>query len=149
MISKGKSQPPKKLKTGKEENEVIFFSSKDLVGVHNLDNEPIVVSMTIAKHPIKHILVDTRRSTDVLLYDVFVCMSLSMEMLRPRSTPLVTFNGESVEIEGEVTLSITIETLPQTKMMFITFTMVSIPSAYNVILGHPRLNQLDAMVSTK
>ena len=70
-------------------------------------------------------------------------------MLRPILTPLIAFNRESIEVEGEVTLSITIETLPQTKMVFITFTMVNISSAYNIILGRPGLNQLDIMISAR
>ena len=105
-------RPPKKPKIGKEKNEVISFLDKDSVKVHNLNNEPIIISMMIAKHPIKYIFVDIESSTDVLRYNAFVRMSLSMEILRPSLALLVTFNGESVEVDGEVTLPITIETLP-------------------------------------
>jgi len=30
-----------------------------------------------------------------------------------------------------------------------TFTIVRLPSAYNMILGHPGLNMLDTVISTK
>ena len=85
---------------------------KDLVEVHNLNNETIIIFMMIAKHPVKCILIDIGSSIDVLLYDAFVCMNLSMKVLRPSSAPLVTFNGESIEVEEEVTLSVTVRTLP-------------------------------------
>ena len=149
MISRGVSQPPKKLKIGEEGNEVVLFLGKDLVRVYNPGNESIIVSMMVAKHPVKCILVDIGSFIDVLLYDVFVCMSLSMEMLRPSSAPLIAFNGKSLEVEEEVTLLVIAETLLLTKTVFITFIMVSVPLTYNVILGRPRLNHLNAMVPTK
>ena len=92
MISRETCQPPKKQRTGEKTSRVSFLD-EDLVEVHNPNNEPIIVSMTIAKHPAKCILVDTKSYADVLLYDAFVRMNLSVKMLRPISTPLVTFNG--------------------------------------------------------
>ena len=111
MIFGGTRQPPKKLKTGEEISKV-SFSGEDLVGVHNPNNESIVISMTIAKHPIKRILVDMESSADVLLYDAFVRMNLPMQTLRPSPAPLVAFNDESIEVEGEVILPVTIGTPP-------------------------------------
>ena len=105
--------------------------------------------MMIENYPIKCILVDIGSSIDVLLYDAFVHMNFPMQTMRLSPAPLVSFNGEIIEVEGEVTLLVTTETPLQMKMVFITFTMVNIPSAYNVILGCPRLNQLDMVVSTK
>ena len=105
--------------------------------------------MTIAKHPVKRILIDSGSSADILFYDAFVRMNLLRAELKPVLSPLVAFNGESVNVEGEVVLPVTAGTPPLTKTILVTFTVVNIPSAYNAILGRPSLNQLDAMISTR
>lgn len=56
---------------GRDEN-VIFFSDRDLVKVYNPNNDPIIISMAIAKHPIKRILIDSGCSINSLFYDTFV-----------------------------------------------------------------------------
>ena len=58
--------------------------------------------MTISKHPVKRILIDSGSSIDVLFYDAFVRMNLPIEGLKPILSPLVAFNGESVNVEGEI-----------------------------------------------
>ena len=78
--------------------DAIAFTDGDLIGVQNINNEPIVVSMTIAKHPVKRILIDSSSSVDVLFYDAFVLMNLPRGELRPILSPLVAFNGESVNV---------------------------------------------------
>ena len=105
--------------------------------------------MTIAKHPVKRIMVDSGSSTDMLFYGAFFRMNLFFDQLRPVHTPLVGFTGDSVRVEGEITLPVTAGTPPRQSTIMMTFTVVRLPSAYNVILGRPGLNLLDAVVSTK
>ena len=104
--------------------------------------------MTISKHPVKRILIDSDNSTDILFYDAFARMNLPLGGLKPILSPLVAFNGESVNVEEEITLPVTARTPPLTKIILITFTIVNIPLACNAILGCLSLNQLDAMIST-
>ena len=120
--------------------DAIAFTDGDMIGVQNANNEPIVVSMTIAKHPVKRILIDSGSSTDVLFYDALVHMNLPRVELKSILSPPVASNGESINVEGEVTLPVTAETPPLTKTILVTFTIVNIPSAYNAILGRPSLN---------
>ena len=105
--------------------------------------------MTISKHPVKRILIDSSSSIDVLFYDAFVRMNLPKEELKPILSPLVAFNGESINVEGEITLPVTAGTPPLTKTILVTFIVVNIPLAYNAILKRPSLNQLDAMIFTR
>ena len=51
-------------------------------------------------------------------------------------------------MKGEISLSLTAGTELQQSTVFITFTIVRIPSAYNVILERPKLNALRAVVLT-
>ena len=129
--------------------DVVAFTDGDLIGVQNANNEPVVVSMTIAKHPVKRILINSGSSVNVLFYDAFVLMNLPKGELKPVLSLLIDFNGELVNVEGEITLPVTAGIPPLTKTILVTFTVVNIPSAYNAILGRPSLNQLDAMISTR
>ena len=149
MISREAIRPSKKPRVEDHPRDAIVFTNRDLIGIQNTNNEPVVVSMTISKHPVKRILIDSDSSTDVLFYDAFVHMNLPMEELKPVLSPLVAFNGESINVEEEITLPVTAGTPPLTKTILVTFTVVYIPSAYNAILGRPSLNQLDAMISTR
>jgi len=105
--------------------------------------------MTIAKHPVKWIIVDSGSSNDVLFYDAFSRMNLSSAQLRPVHTPLIDFTGDSVRVKGEITLPVTAGAPPQQSTVMMTFTVIRFPSTYNMILGHPGLNLLDAVISTK
>ena len=92
--------------------DAVAFIDEDLIGVQNANNEPIVVSMTISKHPVKRILIDSGSSIDVLFYDTFVRMNLPQGELKPIMSPLVAFNGESVNVEGEITHPVIVGTPP-------------------------------------
>lgn len=57
---------------------VIFFSDKNLVGIQNPHDDVVVVSMTIVMNDVKRILVNGESFADVLFYDTFVRMGLSL-----------------------------------------------------------------------
>lgn len=72
--------------------------------IHTPHDDAIIILATIANYDIRKILFDNRSSTNVLLYDAFVRMILSLELLRKVSTLLVNFDGNLVRVEGEITL---------------------------------------------
>lgn len=69
------------------------------------------MSMIITKHDVRRILADSN-SANVLCYDAFVQMNLSLCHLNPVSVPLVNFTGDSVGAKEKITLSITARTPP-------------------------------------
>ena len=103
--------------------------------------------MTIAKYDVKKNLIDNESSVDVLFYDVFSKINLVVQ-LKQIDTPFVGFSRNSVAVEGEITLPITVKHEPRQSMMQLTFLMVKVSSAYNAILGRSNLNVLKAIVST-
>lgn len=127
---------------------VISFSNRDLAGIEN-PHDDVVVSITIEKHDVKKILVDSRSSINVLFYDTFVWIDLPLSQLGQVSTPLVSFSSDLVKVETKITLPVLVGTLPQLSTIYITFTVVWIPYVYNVILEQPGLNWLDVVFSTK
>ena len=151
MISAGlgnKGMPPPSQKRLKNIDDVITFSKNDLQGVQTPHDDAVVVASTIVKYDVKRILVDNGSSTNVLFYAVFSRMDLSKYRLHEVSIPLIGFTGDSVQVEGEITLPTTVGTSLRLSTVFLTYTVVRIPSAYNAILGRPGLNALRAVVST-
>lgn len=79
MISWGQSVCSSKRPRGEGRSEnVIFFFDKDLVGVHNPNNDTIVVSMIIAKYDVKKILLIVEAHSIFFFYDTFVWINLSL-----------------------------------------------------------------------
>lgn len=95
----------------KSRKSIIPFSNRDLLGIHNPTNDD-VVSMMIAKYDVRMILVDS----GVLLMFSFIMlllMNLLLSHLRPISISLVSFTGDSIRVEGDITLPVIIETPPR------------------------------------
>ena len=60
---------------------VIAFADDDLQNVQVPHVDPVVISLTIANHDVKRILVDNGSSKNILYYDAFSRMSLSAAQL--------------------------------------------------------------------
>lgn len=63
----------------------------------------MVVSRTIANFEVKRIHVDDGSSVDILHYKALEKMKISKDQLRLIKTPLVSFIGNLVQVEGIIT----------------------------------------------
>lgn len=91
---------------------VISFFEMDLVDLQNPHDDIIIISMTIAIHDVKRILVDSESLTDVFFYDAFTRMNLPLSQLRRVSILLVSFSGDSIKVEDEISLPVVTGTPP-------------------------------------
>ncbi|GAV64609.1 hypothetical protein CFOL_v3_08127, partial [Cephalotus follicularis] len=133
----------KRLKTGGEE-EVISFSEANLEGVRFPHDDPVVITLHMELFTMKRILIDRGSSADILYKQAFDQLRIPEDQLRLVKTPLVGFVGEMVHPLGAIELSVVAgTTLCQTQVQM-TFVVVDIPSPYNAIIGHPRLNLMEA-----
>jgi len=66
----------------------------------------------------------------------------------PYDKPIYGFSGEKVSTRGYIDLHTVFREGTQTKTIPIRFLIVDAPTSYNILLGHPSLNTLDAVVST-
>ena len=66
----------------------------------------------------------------------------------PYDEPIYGFSGEQVSTRGYIDLHTVFRDGAQTKTIPIRFLIVDAPTSYNVLLGHPSLNTLGAVVST-
>ncbi|RRT61177.1 hypothetical protein B296_00025109 [Ensete ventricosum] len=75
-------------------------------------------------------------------------LSMVEKDITPMTSALIGFTGDYISPLGTTTLLVTIGEESRSKTMMITFMVVSLPSAYNIILGLPTLNKLRVVVST-
>nr|XP_018684361.1 PREDICTED: uncharacterized protein LOC108953349 [Musa acuminata subsp. malaccensis] len=111
-------------------------------------DDALVVAARIANAQVKRIMVDTGSLGDILYLDAFQKLRLSRDTLKPMSSALTGFTGESISPLGAVTLPLTLKEVPRMKTVMATFLVVDLPTAYNAILGCPTLNKLRAVIST-
>ena len=115
-------------------NNIITFLEEDIWRIQTFHDDAVVVSATIANYDIKKILVDNESSIDVLFYSIFFQMRLPIDRLRRVSTSLVGSTRDAVIVKKK-SLSLIAGTEPQQSIVFITLTVVWVPSTYNIILG--------------
>jgi hypothetical protein len=130
------------------QDQIIGFSNEDFVGVSLPHSDALVVTLAIANHNIHRVLVDTGISADIIYKSAFVLMSIDQGKLVPTRGPLVGFSGEQVLPMGAIELPVMAGTSPWQKTIMVKFLVMDGRSAYNVILGRPALNDLEAITST-
>ncbi|XP_057949885.1 uncharacterized protein LOC131144936 [Malania oleifera] len=138
-------------KTSRKRNkrdDVITFDSGDEEGVQQPHDDALVLSLLVANYMVRRILIDNGSSANIMFWSVLVGMKIGKERLKPVSTPLVGFGGNTVHPLGTITLPVTIGTTPQQVTTLAEFLVVDRPSVYNVILGRPFLNAVWAVSST-
>ncbi|XP_038973463.1 uncharacterized protein LOC120105243 [Phoenix dactylifera] len=101
--------PPKRPRT----SEAILLSDKDLERVETPHDDAVVISIIVNKFDVKRILVDNGSSANILYYGAFHKMGMTESQLRRMNAPLVGFTGDSVPVEGEISLLVTVGLAPR------------------------------------
>ncbi|GAV63438.1 hypothetical protein CFOL_v3_06956 [Cephalotus follicularis] len=109
----------------------------------------MVVTLMTKLFAVKRVLLDSRSSTDILYKPAFDQIRIPEEQLKPVKTPLIGFARETVLPLGSINLSIIAGSSPCQTQVQMTFLMVDTPTSYNAIIGHPGLNAIEAIVSTR
>ncbi|GAV68093.1 LOW QUALITY PROTEIN: hypothetical protein CFOL_v3_11596, partial [Cephalotus follicularis] len=111
-------------------------------------DDPVVVTLQVELFTMKRILIDSS-SADILYKHAFDQLRIPADQLRPVKTPLMGFAGEMVHPLGSIDLSVVTGTAPRQTQVQIMFLVVDTPSLYNAIVGCPRLNLIEAIVSMR
>ena len=136
------------VKISKDETP-ITFTSADQGDIKTPHDDPMVISAVVAKYPVERILVDSGSSVNLIYWNCFQKMNLSPNRLKPVTTPLYSFTGEAVLVAGSIQLPTTLGNEPHVVTRMATYMVVkSTSSAYNIILGRPLLNDMQAVVSS-
>ncbi|XP_062166896.1 uncharacterized protein LOC133873182 [Alnus glutinosa] len=121
---------------------------EDYAGVSLPHTDALVVSLTIANHQTRRILVDTGSFADVLFKSAFDYMGVPLEKVIPVTCHLLCFVGEEMVPLGSIELHVTAGTYPRQKVIMVKFLIVEKALAYNAIIGRTALNDLKAVTST-
>lgn len=108
---------------------------------------PLVVSLVIATYKVNKVLVDTGSSFNVISKRTMEQMHLGCIQYGRVYTSLVGFGGSVVRPIGSIPLQVSMGTFPTRVIETILFVVVDSTFDYNVILGHPGLNQFRAIAS--
>ncbi|XP_052189983.1 uncharacterized protein LOC127799804 [Diospyros lotus] len=123
--------PSKKAKIALED---VSFTKDDSKGVHWSHNDALVIRARIGNMEVRRVMVDTGLRPDQL--------TSSLE-------PLHGFTSDAVIPKGRIRLPLTIGESDLQATTIADFLIIDGPSAYNVVMGRPAMNNLDLVVSTK
>ncbi|XP_026435202.1 uncharacterized protein LOC113332918 [Papaver somniferum] len=102
------------------------------------------VDSAIPPTAVDKILVDSGSSVDVLFYHTFKEIGYDDINLAPVEYDIFGFNGTATIPKGEITLTITIDTLET----IVTFSVVEVDIPYNAIIRRPWIHGVRGITST-
>ncbi|XP_052172184.1 uncharacterized protein LOC127788112 [Diospyros lotus] len=138
--------PSKKAKIASED---VSFTKDDSKGVHWPHNDALVIRSQIGNVEVWRVMVDIGSSVNVMYKGCFDQMRLRPDQLTSSPEPLYGFTGDAVIPKGRIRLPLTIGESDLQATAMADFLIIDGPSAYNVIMGRPTMNDLDLVVSTK
>ena len=126
---------------------MVTFGLEDMRPLQAQHNDPLVVQRKITTAMVRRILVDTRSSVDIITFECFRKLQYSEKDLEAIGMPLVSFGGHTTYPVGMKKLSVRIGEKDNLRTVDVNFLVVDIPMAYNIILGHPTLSVVKAVIA--
>ncbi|XP_047180350.1 uncharacterized protein LOC124847012 [Vigna umbellata] len=125
----------------------ITFTDEDFHAPDPNEDEPMVITVVIARYSVGKVLVDQGSSVNILYWKTFQQMDISEDLIAPYNEQIVGFSWERVDTRGYVDLRTCLGT-ERSKEVKTRFLLVDANTSYNVLLGRPCLNAFGAIVST-
>ena len=135
-------QPP--TKRMKSRLDPIDFDDEDLEGTIQPYDDALVIAARISGFVVKRVMIDQESGADVMYPDLFKGLGLKNHDLAKYDSPLVSFDGRVVILQGQISLPVSIEG----KKVIMTFIVVNLFSSYMAILGMPWIHVMGAIPST-
>ncbi|XP_057418784.1 uncharacterized protein LOC130712994 [Lotus japonicus] len=126
----------------------ITFTEDDYDTDTGEEDDLIVVEALIANGKVRRVLIDTGSSADIMFYDAYKTLGLSVKDLIPYDHDLIGFIGDRVLPLGYFDTYLSLGDHDVCRTVKARFLVVKCPTAYNAIIGRPSLNVYRAIVST-
>jgi len=130
------------------ENDDIKFTERDVNGIKQPHDDPLIITLGIEGFTTRRVLVDNESSADIMYMTAYQQLRVDPKKLKPFNSPLLSFSGDRIYTKGIITLSVTTRAYPAQVTIQVYFLIVNCPSSYNVILGRPTINKLKFVMST-
>ncbi|XP_061351536.1 uncharacterized protein LOC133296547 [Gastrolobium bilobum] len=130
-------------KTGKQ----VVFKDLDEEIINPEHDDTLVISGLLANYRVNRMLVDSSSSVDIIFWDAFRRMDLDYEQLEPCGAELLAFTGDKIKPLGYIPLRLTLGKAPTHKTVTLSFAVVDLSSAYNIILGQPFMKKFKIFLS--
>ncbi|GMH31593.1 hypothetical protein Nepgr_033437 [Nepenthes gracilis] len=125
------------------EDDVIYFSSRDLDHVTSPHSDPLVVTALVSDgandYQMKRVFVDNENSCNLLYLIAYFKLGLKKNRMKAPEGPLYGLDNDPMPVQGIIQLEVTLGTYPRTASKVFTFLVVDLPSVYNAIFGRPYL----------
>jgi len=125
-----------------------MFTNKDFQAIHPEQDNPMVITVEIAKYAIMKTLVDQASSVDILFWETFQKLNLREKDIISHREQIIGFLVVRVNVRGYIDLKTTYAMGNVTKKIKIRYLFVDACTSYNALLGRSSLNKLGAIVST-
>jgi len=101
------------------------------------------VTLRIGGFDVKRVLVDQDNAVEVMYPDLYKGLNLKPEDLTAYDSPLVSFEGKTITLKGQIRLPIQ----TGSKVVDVDFIVVDAYSPYTAIVARPWLHALEAVSS--
>ncbi|RZS16638.1 hypothetical protein BHM03_00048660, partial [Ensete ventricosum] len=112
-------------------NPEITFESESEYPDHD---DALVIMAHIANTRVKCIMIDIGSSADIFYFDALMKLDMTNRDLIPMASALTRFPWDAITPVGIATLPMTFGDESRTKILMDSFTVVELPSIYNVII---------------
>ena len=142
LFAKDSDRESKRSKKGS--SPMLGFLDEDKIGTIQPHDDALVVTLRIEGFDVKRVLVDQGSAVEVMYPDLYKRLNLMPEDLIVYDSPLVSFEGKTVTLKGQIRLPI------QTRLevVEVDFIVVDAYSPYTAIVARPWLHALGAISST-
>ncbi|XP_030937184.1 uncharacterized protein LOC115962476 [Quercus lobata] len=123
---------------------VLGFSDENKIRTIQPNDDTLVVTLRIGGFDVKRVLVDQGTVVEVMYPDLYRGLNLKPEDLTAYDSPLVSFEGKTVTLRGQIRLPIQTDL----DVVEVDFIIVDAYSPYTAIVARPWLHALEAISST-
>ncbi|XP_026378427.1 uncharacterized protein LOC113272848 [Papaver somniferum] len=122
----------------------LIFSTRDVNQEVEMHNDPLVITLSIHGWNVTKVLIDGGSSLNVLFYEPYLRMVLTVEQMDSSTCTIYGSNGAVSIPKREIVLQVRAGPLVTSTR----FCVVEAPSPYNVIMGRLWVHRLRGTTST-